>query len=389
MSRCIPVVVVAYNRAKSLKRLLNSLNEAVYKADDVPLIISIDKGDNHDVLKVAEGFQWLHGEKKVIYQKENLKLRKHIIKCGDFALEYGNVIILEDDIFVSKYYYQYAEHALQFIDSDERIGGISLYNHRFNVEASEPFEAIDDGFDNWYFQFASSWGEAWTKKQWLGFKAWYETKPSIELREDVPQYIRNWSESSWLKYFIAYLIEKNMYFFYPKISLTTNFGEAGTHVNQNNTNHQVPLQNAEREYRFSTIDSSESIYDAFYESVYVCKQFEKDNKKTVIDLYGKKSIDYIKSRGQYVVTRKVLSYKVIKKYGCCMRPHEANIINDIPGNDFFMYDIKKQEKITVKMDKARKAQYNLRYIDKTQYMAVIQMFCQKTVYGLKRKMKWK
>ena len=161
MSKCLPVVVVAFNRARSLKRLLSSLNDAAYIVDDVPLIISIDKGENNqDVLAVAEAFVWKHGEKKVIYQDKNLKLRKHVLQCGDYALKYGNVIVLEDDLYVSKYFYQYAEAALKFTQGNDRIGGISLYNHRFNVEASEPFEAVDDGYDNWYFQFASSWGEA-------------------------------------------------------------------------------------------------------------------------------------------------------------------------------------------------------------------------------------
>ena len=98
MSKCLPVVVVAFNRARSLKRLLGSLNDAIYTVDDVPLIISIDKGDsNQDVLAVAESFVWEHGEKKVVYQETNLKLRKHVLQCGDYALKYGNVIVLEDD----------------------------------------------------------------------------------------------------------------------------------------------------------------------------------------------------------------------------------------------------------------------------------------------------
>ena len=33
---------------------------------------------------------WKHGEKKVIYQDKNLKLRKHVLQCGDYAF-YRNV----------------------------------------------------------------------------------------------------------------------------------------------------------------------------------------------------------------------------------------------------------------------------------------------------------
>ena len=134
MSKCLPVVVVAFNRARSLKRLLGSLNDAIYTVDDVPLIISIDKGDsNQDVLAVAESFVWEHGEKKVVYQETNLKLRRHVLQCGDYALKYGNVIVLEDDLYVSKYFYQYAESALMFTQDNNRIGGISLYKEKNNI----------------------------------------------------------------------------------------------------------------------------------------------------------------------------------------------------------------------------------------------------------------
>ena len=37
------IIVIAYNREESLKRLLTSLNNAIYESDDITLIISIDK----------------------------------------------------------------------------------------------------------------------------------------------------------------------------------------------------------------------------------------------------------------------------------------------------------------------------------------------------------
>ena len=40
------IIVIAYNREESLKRLLTSLNNAIYESDDITLIISIDKSDN-------------------------------------------------------------------------------------------------------------------------------------------------------------------------------------------------------------------------------------------------------------------------------------------------------------------------------------------------------
>ncbi|WP_051525994.1 glycosyltransferase [Butyrivibrio proteoclasticus] len=380
----VPIVVVAYNRARSLQRLLDSLANAVYDNKDVPLIISIDRGDNQDVLNVAEKFNWEHGTKKVVYQLENLKLRKHVLKCGDYANEFGSVIVLEDDLLVSKYFYKYAVRALEFSKNDERVGGISLYNHRYNVEASEPFECHDDNYDNWYFQFASSWGEAWTKEQWQSFREWYDNTLAIDDKCDVPEYVRNWSDSSWLKYFICYLVEKNKFFLYPKKSLTTNFGEAGTHVDKSNTNFQVPLQNGNIEYVFSTLDQSDSIYDAFFENKRVNDILSLEGMDVTVDLYGMKDIKLVNSR--YFLSRKALPYKVIKSFGCFMRPHEDNIFYGINGNDFFLYDLFINGK-KPKVNMIRKTQYNLRYIDRKQYLSVLKMFCEKTKDGIMRRAK--
>ncbi|SDJ24587.1 hypothetical protein SAMN04487760_10471 [Lachnospiraceae bacterium G41] len=383
MDKNIPIVVVAFNRAKSLQRLLNSLNNAIYENDNIPLIISIDKGENQDVLRVAEDFIWKYGEKKVVYQSENLKLRRHVLKCGDYSLEYGNVIVLEDDLLVSKYFYLYSIAALNFSREEDRIGGVSLYNHRFNVEAFEPFEYYEDEYDNWYFQFASSWGEAWTKEQWVAFKKWYDNNPQINDRIEVPEYVRGWSNSSWLKYFISYLVETDKYFIFPKKSLTTNFGEAGTHVKNNNTDYQVPLQNGSVLYRFSKLDQSQAIYDSFFENIRIKNKFVEYGFDVTVDLYGKKPIELVTTR--YLLTRRILSKKVIKSYGCCMRPHEDNIIYDISGNDFFLYDLYELGKKPPK-DRIRKTQYNLRYVDRTQYLDVIKMIIRKTKERLIRRL---
>ena len=52
----IPIVVVAYNRVNSLRRLLTSISRAEYPAEPVELIISIDKGENEDVIRFAREF---------------------------------------------------------------------------------------------------------------------------------------------------------------------------------------------------------------------------------------------------------------------------------------------------------------------------------------------
>ena len=260
------IIVIAYNREASLKRLLTSLNNAIYESDDITLIISIDKSDNEKVYKTADEFDWKHGIKKTILSDENLGLKKHVLKCGDYVYEYENIIVLEDDLYVSKNFYSYACQALEFSMNRTEISGVSLYNHELNVHVREPFKAIDDGYDNYYMQFAQSWGQAYSKKQWHEFKSWLDNNDSMDLcSENVPANVSSWSDKSWLKYFIKYVIDTDKYFIYPRVSHTTNFGDEGTHAKDSVSDLQVMLSFVnEKKYNFSSIDESGSVYDAFF-----------------------------------------------------------------------------------------------------------------------------
>lgn len=329
------IVVVAFNRLNSLERLLSSLKHADYPTANIPLIISIDRApNNQDVLECAENFVWKHGDKKVIYQEKKLGLRPHVLKCGSLSKEYGSVIILEDDLFVAPGFYNYAVKALQFSEDKEYIGGISLYTHHFNVECCEPFYPYEDGYDNWYFQFASSWGQAWTYNQWSRFYSWYGQNCDKDLHDaNTPEYVASWPKSSWLKYYIKYLIETNRYFLYPRISLTTNFADAGTNILKSNSTYQVSLLwNSKKEWSFSEIEDSQAIYDAFFENIILGKKLYNN---AVIDLYAKKPVP---DKGLFL-SRKHLNYHIVSSYGCCMRPHECNILMKVKGNDFFLYDL--------------------------------------------------
>ena len=121
------IVVVAYNRPAALRRLLGSL-AGVQGAVAVPLVISIDAGGEYfaDVLAVAQQFRWPFGEKRIIEQERPLGLINHVFACGDLVDEYGSIILLEDDLFVSPQAYRYATAALDFYDYDPRVAGISL-----------------------------------------------------------------------------------------------------------------------------------------------------------------------------------------------------------------------------------------------------------------------
>ena len=358
------IVIVAYNRPRSLSRLLGSLEKAYYPDLSIPLIISIDKADNNtDVLDIAKKFDWKHGAKEVRYQKVNLGLRKHVLQCGDLTDQYNAIIMLEDDLYVSPNFYDYTVQALNFVKDDNKIGGVSLYNHKLNVHNSKNFEPVHDGYDNWYFQFASSWGQAWSSEQWNNFKTWYITNPSLNHNERIPAYVRSWSEKSWLKYFIAYLIISDKFFLYPKIALTTNFSDAGTHVGKDSTVFQLPLlYQKKKEYYFSTLEKSYAVYDAFYENTLLAQLLELPKEMLSIDLYGYKNTPN-DSEQNYFLTSKKMPYVVIKNFGCSLKPMDANIFEAIEGDDFFLYDLTQRSTSPKKTgDNYRKLIYNYKQL---------------------------
>ena len=131
----ITIVVVGYNRADAMDRVLHSLSRAQYDYTDIRLVVSIDHSGNEEVVRAAEAFEWKYGEKEVIYRPERLGLRKHIISCGDMTEKYDTVMILEDDIYVSPDFYNYAMQTLEKYGDHPQIAGIALNTKRELLES--------------------------------------------------------------------------------------------------------------------------------------------------------------------------------------------------------------------------------------------------------------
>ena len=94
------LIIATFNRPKSLKRLLQSLQNSKYpERDDINLIVSCDYSGSDESIKIAEDFNWDYGHKKVITHSENLGLRNHMLFCGDLCKDYDGIVMLEDDLW--------------------------------------------------------------------------------------------------------------------------------------------------------------------------------------------------------------------------------------------------------------------------------------------------
>jgi hypothetical protein len=345
MAPSIPIIVVGYNRPKAIDRLLNSLLKADYPGS-VDLIISIDgdkgtrgKGDKEkgrkgeEVRRIATDFTWPFGEKKLIFHESNIGLRKHVISCGDLSKDYDGVIVLEDDLYVSPEFYQYTIKAFDYYKADPKIAGISLYSHGYNETAQFPFRPFADDADVFFLQYAASLGQFWSREGWAAFREWYDFPWDLS-QGHLPPNILMWPETSWKKYFIRFIIEHDLYFVYPRFSLTTHFGDPGSNMRISEDLFQVPLWLEKKDFRFKRFEKSNAVYDVYCELVAsrlkrLAPALADHDFET--DLYGMKSGENT-GREMYLSSRRCS--KPVLTFAREMRPHEMNIIAGIPGAYF-------------------------------------------------------
>ena len=143
------------------------------------------------------------------------------------------------------------------------------------------------------------------------------------------------------------MVKNNKYFVYPQISLTTNFGDTGTHYNSEFKKHQTNLLLKNKTYNFSSFDESIAIYNKNYEaSVFQVQKLNYSLKKFDFecDLYGGVKLEEVKSK--YLISIKECR-NPIKQFGGDMVPAEMNIILNNQGQfynlgltiDFYENDI--------------------------------------------------
>jgi hypothetical protein len=332
----IAITIIAYNRAESLRHLLNSLSCAYYDGDNVPLIISIDHGDNEKVVEVATNFSWSFGEKTIVQQEKNLGLRKHVLSQGGLLNKYDAIVVLEDDITVAPDFWHYTKSTVHKYHENMDIAGISLYSFAVNYHKREPFTPIHRGDDVFFMNCAMSWGQVWMRKQWKEFELWYEKHQDFPYMPHLPKSICSWSDKSWLKYHTRYCIEKNKFFVFPYVSYSTNMNDAGTHIQNKDSIFQVSLLHG----RISNLrlpEWSEEVvkYDGFFENKQLYSALDLTEEECCLDLNGTNG-NVLKKR--YWLTTRVLPYKIIKSYDYCCRPIEANILNGMEGIGIFLYD---------------------------------------------------
>jgi len=330
----VAIVAVGYNRLKSMKRLLESLLSANYPSNDIPLVISIDCSGDQGLYQYVNDFEWPHGKKYVNIQQERLGLLKHIYQCGDLTQYFKAIILLEDDLFVSKHFYSYVLKALDVYKDEDRLAEISLYKNERNGYVGLPFTNEQNGSDVFLMQDVSTWGQCWTPQMWKSFVEWRDGHAEdYYLKVDMPSTIKSWTRA-WSKYFNAYVVDTGRFCLYPNVALSTNFSDAGEHGGDNNSLVQVNLQQEDFNYRMYDFDHLIK-YDIYFNNVDVPSWIDIPSDEVCLDMYG--FHENVNNR-RYILSSRQLPYKKVKSWAMNLRPWELNVKYNIPGNEIFLFD---------------------------------------------------
>lgn len=333
----VAIVTVGYNRLNSIKRLLQSLTEAHYEVDDVPLVISIDASGDEELYACVRNYEWVHGQKYVIIHETRLGLKEHIFSCGDLTKYFKGIILLEDDLYVSPYFYSYTTKTLEFYKDDPQAGMIGLYSYCSNIFSALPFNPYQGLYDVFALQSTITWGECWNERMWSEFRIWLSNNQEIDWDSlDIAPNIKKFKRA-WSKFFTAFMYSTGKYAVAPYKSYTTNFSESGEHNSQSAPLLQVPLVYREEKLELAPVNKLVT-YDTYFCPLDIKNNLLVPDDEVYIDFYDNRP-NTLKKR--YLLTVDILPFECVKTYGLYLKPIDANIRQDIKGSGIYLYDLER------------------------------------------------
>lgn len=334
----LTIVIIAYNRSEALKRLLGSISLTKLKDYNLNFIFSLEKKATKAVIKVINDFELNRINKVIIHNDNFLGADRHNLKVQQLALIHENILILEDDHFVSPYLFDFAFAALNFYQKNENVAAISLYPYSWVESISVPFLPLEDGYFNYFQQRPSSRGYILTKNQVIRFNEWKINNPSC--KNQLPPNTKKWKSDNWEKMWYNYLIDTNQFLVFPHVAFNTVFGELGYNMKNSNERYafQQPLAFGKSIYNFSTSEHSYSVYDAFYEYL---KYEELGFEDVEGNLYGTKTIDCISKK---FIAINTCNDSSIKSFGRDLKPIELNVLLNNHGNEISIIETKNYRK---------------------------------------------
>ncbi|KAK2167836.1 hypothetical protein LSH36_23g04015 [Paralvinella palmiformis] len=253
----IRIVVITFNRASSLEKLLESLDKLELDGDTGYLEIWIDRKDdgsgdgkpggriNLDTLKVARTFSWSRGRTRVHVHKKNVGI------CGQWLDTWRPragtrelALLLEDDVIVSPFAYRWlkAVHRKYGFRSD--VAGYTLQSEQVNQANGSGALVRPKDQVAFLYKLIGSWGFAPHPGSWLAFQDWYHRvrrqgrfRPYVARASLITKWYRMFEakqlqETMWTMWHVYYSDKYDLFTVYNNIQAVTNSADILLSVNR-------------------------------------------------------------------------------------------------------------------------------------------------------------
>lgn len=233
-----PVCIFAYKRKFSLERLIKSLQENPESINtDIYIFCDNAKNtkDTKDVQNVREYCKSINGFKSITIKEsfKNQGLAKSVINgITEITRSYDAVIVLEDDLIVSRGFLSFMNSGLTKYKNDKKVMSVCGFSKKI------PGFLFNRKQTSFFHKRSSSWGWATWKDRWdiVDFDRLTKIN-SIDkilmyirvffISPDLPLMInaqRKHKINSWAIRFVEAQSRLNLYSLFPKHSLVENIG---------------------------------------------------------------------------------------------------------------------------------------------------------------------
>jgi len=257
-TRDMLVVVMTMNRAWSLKRLINSIDSAVYHpGSTVDLRFSVDRDNSNnvdvDTMVLLNSLDWSRGLLEVNVWPKKAGIYGQWVNSWPAELYpddlYKAVVLLEDDLEVSPYYAQWFVGAHGVYGDVSGVGAITGQRPNLVAAVNGPnsvAEQVPAGVAAFGYMLIATWSLSPKPSVWREFRQWVADK-----REKSPGFLplvpgivpTQWyehfktigeEEGMWEMWFIRFMDERKLYTVYPWVeggskTIVGNWMESGLH----------------------------------------------------------------------------------------------------------------------------------------------------------------
>lgn len=288
MRNLAPILIFTYNRPQHTRRMLQALESAdLAKVSDVYIYSDGAKNANSieavNKVRAIIAEPWQFNNIKIIERERNLGLAQNVISgLTEVIAKYGKVIVLEDDLQISKVGLRYFNDALDVYEKDEKVMEISGYMY--------PVKDAEKLPETFFFRVANSWGWATWERAWKKYNPNIDELIADFDKEKIKRFSIDHTENFWkqvkeykagkinswaIRWYLT-LFNNNGLALYPRQSMIQNMGTdgSGTHSDAD-TMYHVELATQAVTYFPQEIEENKDAYEAI-------KYFYKNRKGSLL-----------------------------------------------------------------------------------------------------------